>query len=851
MSDSVVKVGITADATQLKAQFSSAADATLSGSQKMAQAMAQAKQAAAALGATYKTMGEQAAAGNMVAVNAIVEHMAAAEGARAAVDALAQSQRSLAEVETGGVGKLRTMNAEVRSLQGGIFGDTRAASEFLNILPGVGKAMEMAFPIFGVAALIGVLVDAGVKAYDLYEKFIDLDGAARDFSKTVNKMGDRDFLNVHSIETAEKRIQQTTHAAGLQLGMATAITREWDKSSGAVDAFTVAMEKMNRETGGSKGGKKDSFATAMSGISPEASKIGTTDPYTALSSITMMTQADAAAKAGYAARLQSLALIQKEAPLQHEITMATIEARHALDGELLGHQAINAALQKKLEMSAAEQQYTAQRDKDPDAGKQMESLRDQVSRGEAAAANKKLSAQELLRSMEQENATERALHQITIGEEATYWRDRLGAFEKGSTEYEDVVNKVNAAMIAEGKNAARIIKEGKDKIKEAQRKSAEGVRDDEQYKRDQLEQEHLERVKKMANEMASLHQKAADAGSSAALKLAVVGQAQATGKLSAFSAEQQRAAIHAEMYTEKLAALNAQLDLLKSQVVRDPLTNLPASGFNDNAANEKSQQAIQSQIANLSNQKSSTGTADQTKAAQTLAQPYLTAFGQINQGWLGMQDKLIFGTRRIGLQFQNMGAQMVISMAADLERMLAQYAEHEAIKLALHLVTSQTMNAQKAEAEAQAAAVKSALAVGQVTSSAAVGGAAAAAGAAAGGPIAAAVAGGATFGMIEGTYAPLAAFEKGGVISGAPGSPVPIMGHAGERVLSSGQTKMFESLVNARAGAQPSGGVTVHNHTNFQGITDSNFRDMAMKHSDIIGASVRHAYRNSGHRTVH
>jgi len=39
-------------------------------------------------------------------------------------------------------------------------------------------------------------------------------------------------------------------------------------------------------------------------------------------------------------------------------------------------------------------------------------------------------------------------------------------------------------------------------------------------------------------------------------------------------------------------------------------------------------------------------------------------------------------------------------------------------------------------------------------------------------------------------------FEAGGIVNGASGSPVPIMAHAGERVLSAGQTHNFESLVN-------------------------------------------------------
>ena len=76
-----------------------------------------------------------------------------AVGLRSSGDSL----ESLAKGFTAGEGSIRTMNAEVRSLQGSIFGDTRAASEFLATLPGVGEAMELAFPVFGASALIGVI----------------------------------------------------------------------------------------------------------------------------------------------------------------------------------------------------------------------------------------------------------------------------------------------------------------------------------------------------------------------------------------------------------------------------------------------------------------------------------------------------------------------------------------------------------------------------------------------------------------------------------------------------------------------------------------------------------------------
>lgn len=72
-----------------------------------------------------------------------------------------------------------------------------------------------------------------------------------------------------------------------------------------------------------------------------------------------------------------------------------------------------------------------------------------------------------------------------------------------------------------------------------------------------------------------------------------------------------------------------------------------------------------------------------------------------------------------------------------------------------------------------------------------------------GGPIAGAIAGAAAF---AGVLA-FDSFEMGGIVAGGHGMPVPIMAHAGERVLSAPQTQNFEKMVN---GGGNGGGNNVH-----------------------------------------
>lgn len=97
-----------------------------------------------------------------------------------------------------------------------------------------------------------------------------------------------------------------------------------------------------------------------------------------------------------------------------------------------------------------------------------------------------------------------------------------------------------------------------------------------------------------------------------------------------------------------------------------------------------------------------------------------------------------------------------------------------------------------------------------------------------GGPPAGAVAAAIAFTAVE-------AFEAGGIVGGSGGAPMPIIAHAGERVLSAGQTNNFENLVN-QGGSRSA---TLHQENHFGGgvtqemLNESNARGMAQLRSMI------------------
>jgi hypothetical protein len=81
-----------------------------------------------------------------------------------------------------------------------------------------------------------------------------------------------------------------------------------------------------------------------------------------------------------------------------------------------------------------------------------------------------------------------------------------------------------------------------------------------------------------------------------------------------------------------------------------------------------------------------------------------------------------------------------------------------------------------------------------------------------------------------GAFAAVEAFEQGGIVKGMGGGAVPILAHAGERVLSQSQTNNFEKLVS-----QSSSATSITNH----------FHDNA-NYSAVDGASVSNMVRSHG-----
>jgi hypothetical protein len=214
-----------------------------------------------------------------------------------------------------------------------------------------------------------IFVHIGEALYNAYEKYIDINAAQDEFLKTMEENKDKDFINVHSIETAKLRL---------------------DEATASMIALKGAAEAEN------KGGWLDILANLGN---PGAMSVGLGEL------LTGRQLAGAAAKS--AAQTQELS--PEEQALQHQQNISDIDYEHAGDSELKGQAKITAELQKQVELDKEKQRYTSIEEKErgnsgaKDAGKYEQANEDMGALKKAMAEETELHRQETQQIIEMQN----------------------------------------------------------------------------------------------------------------------------------------------------------------------------------------------------------------------------------------------------------------------------------------------------------------------------------------------------------------------------------------------------------------------------------------------------------------
>ena len=376
----LISVGARADFSELKAEQKVAQEAVRQAAENMKQA--------------YAEFGTSAAAGSLQAVEALKVYEAeltqAQARAAAAGAAMANAMTATGSATAATVPQFVAANAAMRVMEGNFLNNARGASRFLTSTLGLGPALQAAFPVIGAAALAGVLVEMAERGYDLYERFISIDAVWNKLAEDVMKMQGRDFINVHSIETATLRLDQANTAA--------TNLRETAESLHKSGTFDLVEGLLSGNTGG--------IAAALA----------------------QLTAGHGAAEGSAQRTEQSIALQIKQLELQHELNVAKIEAAHSADSALSPERKISGEYEKRIALAKEEQEYTRQRERTmgnptpAGAGDTALKLQEQIAGGEAFAQRLELNKKAV----------------------AEFVSESIAQYKDGAKEQERITTEVNA-----------------------------------------------------------------------------------------------------------------------------------------------------------------------------------------------------------------------------------------------------------------------------------------------------------------------------------------------------------------------------------------------------------------------
>lgn len=632
----------------------------------MEEAKAAVKNATASMAEAQAQFGKAAQEGNEQAAAALQMYRDDLAAAQAQLASFTGTQKAATSALRASSSGYHTAYTEAQLLSGSMYGADMAAARFLSTVPALSAALQSAFSVFGVAALVDVFVQVGEGAYNLYEKFISLDAIENKFTDDVKKLQQQDFINVHSIEVASQRLQQATRDATNLRAVALSL-----HSEGFKEIFSGNIGAGIGELFGAKDMEKQSVID----------------------------------------KTQTLALDRKKLQAQHELSLQQIETNHAADGALTGQQRINAELAKKLALDKENQQYAYKQDRlegnitSPHAGDAMRALKDQQARGEAQAqsmqlAHENIGKQEaaLRQGFQQQYALQEQQQQMSVFSEKAFWQQRLEIAKPYPQLFGEIESRIGSLSQRAFQQEERAVQEHFRRMQEEAQKN-ERVMAEANKAVAKMQQQNTDDLLQAGQRWKQYHaavEKAGEIQRKTANEVAdaLAGYQLATGQVSRLAAAQAKAKRDAEEYKKELKALNEELQKMQD----NPLA--------DKSDQDTRVQKKRNQITQVEGEARVSGIQNQSSIAQAQARPWITAAGQVEQAWTTAFDKILVGGRGSWFAIREAEGQMAMSAIHDAENLLQQWIQKEAKKLVIHATNNQIRVASDATAAAASTAIK-------------------------------------------------------------------------------------------------------------------------------------------------
>ncbi len=841
-----ISVGVKADFSELKA-----AQADANESLKTAQAQWE---------SAYAALGKSAQQGSEQAITALAEYSSALEKAKARVAELAAQQlssataakasaeaqkaaaKAAADAQRTLANQTRIAAEEARAMSGSILGLARVSADFGTRMLGLGPIAEMAFPVIGALALadmlgqlIGSVVDFSTRASDLATRLNEnwLDGAVAQIDGLAKKLKEVDAETLQFQSDIDRSVSQRSQISFQMIGM----------KEGKSAEDTARSMALQQETDGLKA-QLPLLREKLSVLNELAQRPSTMDTPVINSFLPDPTGEKARSFGINPETVSGPAAAVAAGSTQTEIE--SFQQKIALNEQMMTKLALDASQAGTPKTKAASSTHTNEG-------------RDEMLGDETALADQKHA------------------HAMSLQDEQEFWTKRLSTFRHGTQQYLEVETRLNALS----EQIQRQNQQVKDRLAA---QSVQAAREHQRLVEDQNRQlaASAAQTQRQMLQDAQGQARAAQTQIEASARVAEarVNYQLATGAIKDQAAASEIAQIHAKKYADELRSLNEELLALEQ---------LAAQGINTTVQ----QQTVRNQITNKQSDAQATayqdagnmapgGQSKWLKTWQDTWQAGTDGFSQSMAQWMLISDGY-------NTQFSVLMGRMILGVAEQLTstliKMGLEWVAHEALVTAVHLagietrqaadalsnsellaqllaklgwhighdaaVTGSHIAAQTAKTAATAAsaattaAITSATNVAQATSNTAVAATGAAASVAAipiAGPALAAAAASAMTAM-GAAYISLAAFEQGGIIPGAVGSAVPILGHAGEAVLPQPLTAMLTNAASNGTGA----GVHYHDHTSVSALDGPSVAGMMRAHGRQARAEFGRQMRIANH----
>jgi hypothetical protein len=452
------------------------------------------------------------------------------------------------------VSDVQASSGALRLLEGGMTGNIRAAERFMASIKGVGAAMQMIYPAVGLIAIGSVIAKAAVELINFTKKTKE---AGTEFRASFQEM--QNSARLANDELAKTNINLENQIAKLTGKHENVVAAELIEARIQADNLAISAAHAAKEIKDLLEKGQGTFLNKALSAGGSNELFGNINNFQTLKSQARQDQDDALhggdKKGAGAASARYDQLIKNERAYlkrQRDFRSGTGDRDGAFSGDQSNNlTAINAAL--SLNYSQSDRTAgDAQNLTDATALKKVEDAKNLSDKAREAAARlraaQEKAAHALKQDMDDQLATAKQDHLVSISEETQYWQSALAAVHGGSAA-------VLALRLEINKRLADLSQEQRRNLRKFQ-----GDRLPESIK-PETDATYVRQAAADTKEQVEAQEKAATAAAeqSASYAEAVLSIKEAAGLVSKLDAAQELAAIHAKEYAAQVAAIQGSL----------------------------------------------------------------------------------------------------------------------------------------------------------------------------------------------------------------------------------------------------------------------------------------------------